>query len=132
MSIKILKYEKNSRSNLVENVIIEAMMRVLDELDENMHAKLETRFGILGDDWEYYSPEGKFLNMHNNIKSYYLPLSDCSYDNIYKLLENILKDNLYDRKDSDANFPVVYISDCRVKGSDIEIKISVGLPERND
>lgn len=103
-----------------------------EALDENMHAKLETRFGMLGDDWEYYSPEGKFLNMRNNIKSYYLPLSDCSYDNIYKLLENILKDNLYDRKDSDANFPVVYINDCRVKGSDIEIKISVSLPERND
>ena len=51
----------------------------------------------------------------------------CTYEDIYNLINQTIKDKLYDRDDSDSNMPVVYVQDVRVYNSEIEIWMTIRL-----
>ena len=55
----------------------------------------------------------------------YIALNNCQYKNIYMLIENILKENLYDREYDDSNTAVVYFHKCTLDGADIIISLNV-------
>lgn len=126
-----MKFDKNSRTNLVENIIFEAIEQALYDIDEKLYAHLECRYNWLGDIDEAYNPYTKQkVDLLSDLKEYTIPLNKCSYKDIYKFMENIIKDGLYNRKDNDANMPIVWFHSCILDGDSIVIRMSITLLEK--
>ena len=127
------KFDKNSRTNLVENVIFEAIQQAFYDIDEKLYAHLECRYNWLGDTDEAYNPHTKKkVDLLSNLKEYTMPLNNCSYKEIYRFMENIIKDGLYNRKDDDANMPIIWFHSCNLDGSNIVVKMSITLLNKKD
>lgn len=116
---------KNSHGNLVEEIVMIAIERALEEISEKMHTRLECRYNWLGDTDGICHSNGstEFLSIH--INEYRIALRECQYKNIYMLIENILKEKLYDREDSDSNTAVVYLHNCVLDESDVAFSLNI-------
>ena len=127
------KFDKNSRTNLVEDIIFEAIQQAFYDIDENLYAHLECRYNWLGDTDEAYNPYTKQkVDLLSDLKEYTIPLNKCSYKEIYKFIENIIKDGLYNRKDNDANMPIVWFHSCNLGDTNIMFRMSITLLNKLD
>lgn len=127
------KFDKNSRTNLVEDIIFEAIQQAFYDIDENLYAHLECRYNWLGDTGEVYNPYTKQkVDLLSDLKEYSIPLNKCSYKEIYKFMENIIKDGLYNRKDNDANMPIVWFHSCSLDDTNIMFRMSITLLNKLD
>lgn len=127
------KFDKNSRTNLVEDIIFEAIQQAFYDIDENLYAHLECRYNWLGDTGDAYNPYTKQkVDLLSDLKEYSIPLNKCSYKEIYKFMENIIKDGLYNRKDNDINMPIVWFHSCNLDGDSIVIRMSITLLNKLD
>lgn len=119
---------KNSRSNLVEEIIEIAIEHALEEVSESMHTHLDYRCNWLGDSDKFYMSDGKEMRLACGCnKGYFVPLDNCNYKTIYDFIHNILKDKLYDREDTDKNEAAVYLDKCVICGADIVIYMNVAM-----
>ena len=115
------------RSSLIEAGVKDSITRALDDIATNMRSKLEIFISYMGDVNRIYNPYiKKDIDLRADLKVYQLPLT-CTYEDVYNLINQTIKDKLYDRDDSDSNMPVVYVQDVRVYNSEIEIWMTVRL-----
>lgn len=115
------------RSPLIEAGVEDSIVRALDDIATNMRSKLEIFISYMGDVNRIYNPYiKKDIDLRTDLKVYRLSLT-CTYEDIYNLINQTIKDKLYDRDDSDSNMPVVYVQEVRVYNSEIEIWMTVRL-----
>lgn len=115
------------RSPLIEAGVEDSIVRALDDIATNMRSKLEIFISYMGDVNRIYNPYiKKDIDLRTDLKVYRLLLT-CTYEDIYNLINQTIKDKLYDRDDSDSNMPVVYVQEVRVYNSEIEIWMTVRL-----
>lgn len=115
------------RIPLIEAGVEDSIVRALDDIATNMRSKLEILISYMGDVNRIYNPYiKKDIDLRTDLKVYRLPLT-CTYEDIYNLINQTIKDKLYDRDDSDSNMPVVYVQDVRVYNSEIEIWMTIRL-----
>lgn len=115
------------RSPLIEAEVEDSIVRALDDIATNMRSKLEIFISYMGDVNRIYNPYiKKDIDLRTDLKVYRLLLT-CTYEDIYNLINQTIKDKLYDRDDSDSNMPVVYVQEVRVYNSEIEIWMTVRL-----
>lgn len=115
------------RSPLIEAGVEDSIVRALDDIATNMRSKLEIFISYMGDVNRIYNPYiKKDIDLRTDLKVYRLQLT-CTYEDIYNLINQTIKDKLYDRDDSDSNMPVVYVQDVRVYNSEIEIWMTIRL-----
>ena len=58
--------------------------------------------------------------------------NNCTYKAVYDFMENIIKEELYNRTYDDTNMPIVYLSECYLSGTDIIVKMGVTLLQKDD
>ena len=115
------------RSPLIEAGVEDSIVRALDDIATNMRSKLEIFISYMGDvNRIYNSYIKKDIDLRTDLEVYRLPLT-CTYEDIYNLINQTIKDKLYDRDDSDSNMPVVYVQDVRVYNSEVEIWMTIRL-----
>lgn len=133
MNNKNVIFDKDSRANLIESIVQDAIQNALEEIDKNLIAHLECRYAWLGDSDEAYNPYKKErIDLWKNRKRYILPTNNCTYKTVYDFMENIIKEELYNRSYDDANMPIVYLSECYLSGTDIIVKMSVTLLQKDE
>lgn len=126
-------FDKDSRANLIESIVQDAIQNALEEIDKNLIAHLECRYAWLGDSDEAYNPYTKErIDLWENRRRYTLPINDCTYKIVYDFMENIIKEELYNRSYDDANMPIVYLDECFLSGTNIVVKMSVTLLQKGE
>lgn len=126
-------FDKDSRANLIESIIQDAIQNALEEIDKNLIAHLECRYAWLGDSDEAYNPYTKErIDLWENRRRYTLSINDCTYKIVYDFMENIIKEELYNRSYDDANMPIVYLDECFLSGTNIVVKMSVTLLQNGE
>ena len=121
-------FDLNSKHNLVETVIEDAIENILKEISNKMYAHVECRFAYYGDANDFWSKSGHEQWLKPQI--YSLSFSLCCYKKIYELIENAFKESLYNREDKYENMPIVFFNGCKVNGENIDIDIRIGLLEK--
>ena len=59
MDSKNIIFDKDSKINLIESIVQDAIQNALEEIDKNLIAHLECRYAWLGDSDEGYNPYTK-------------------------------------------------------------------------
>lgn len=133
MNNKNVIFDKDSRANLIESIVQGAIQNALEEIDKNLIAHLECRYAWLGDSDEAYNPYTKErIDLWENRRRYTFPINDCTYKIVYDFMENIIKEELYNRSYDDANMPIVYLDECFLSGTNIVVKMSVTLLQNGE
>lgn len=133
MNNKNVIFDKDSRANLIESIVQDAIQNALEEIDKNLIAHLECRYAWSGDSDEAYNPYTKErIDLWENRRRYTLPINDCTYKIVYDFMENIIKEELYNRSYDDANMPIVYLDECFLSGTNIVVKMSVTLLQNGE
>ena len=120
-------FSDREKRPLIERSIEGAIEKALEEISNNMHSELECRCSYSGDAYYISNPFiDKNVDLRVGLDKYVLPLT-CTYKEVYKFVENIIKDKLYDRDDDDSNKPVVYVHSVSICDYEVEILMTVRL-----
>lgn len=80
-------FDKDSRANLIESIVQDAIQNALEEIDKNLIAHLECRYAWLGDSDEAYNPYTKErIDLWKNRKRYTLSTNNCTYKTVYDFM----------------------------------------------
>jgi hypothetical protein len=108
--------------NLIELMLENTMQEVLDELCSKYEGEkfdhIDYRQLYYVDSDRFYKEDGTYKTVE--IRTYYLTTDECSYKNLYTIVEDRLLLNAENKRN-----PIIYVEGFDVKGSQIEIHMGV-------